>query len=166
MTLAGLRIAKLDFFELLITGHPPNLGAIKNVDVVLRLDAAGEIVGHVFRQIVATDNEQHLACAVGKKHRRLSGGVAGAGDDDGFVAANLAFERSRSVVHAQAFEFFAVLRFEPAIVGAGRDEDSFRAQNRGTTFNLNARAIFVVGIVAKRKRLRRRGKFCAEPIGL
>ena len=83
-------------------------------------------------------DEQRFGRAIGKKHRCLAGGIATADDDHSFVAANPTFERRRGIVNADAFEPFAVLSFEPAIIGSGRNQNSFCAKNCRATFDFDA----------------------------
>ena len=166
MALAGFRVLQFDFLKFLIAGHSSNLGAVKDLDVVLCLHAAGQVIGHFARDVVAANNEHHFPCAVGKKHCRLSGGVAAAGDNHGLIATNLSLERGRRIINADTFEFFSIASFKPAIVRAGCNQNGFCAQNCRTTFDLDAGAILVVRIVFERQRLGRCGKFCAEAIRL
>src|SRR6202011_2225842 len=104
-----------------------------------------KIVRHF--HILSPDEKEHFGRAVGKEHRRLAGGVAAAGDNDSFVAAKLTFQGGGSVVNADTFELFATLRFEPAIIGASCNEDSFCVKHRTATFRLKACAVLAIGIV-------------------
>ena len=51
--LARLRVLQFDFLEFLIAGHSSNLGAIKNLDVLLCLHATRQVIGHFAGDIVA-----------------------------------------------------------------------------------------------------------------
>src|ERR1051326_8693758 len=85
------------------------------------------VAEHFFRDVIATNHEQHFCGAIGKKHGRLSGRVATAGDDHRFVSTNLTFKCCGRVVDTDAFEPFAILGLESAIVGTGRNQNSSRA---------------------------------------
>ena len=150
----------------MIAGHSSNLSVVKDVDVLLCLHAARKIIRHFARNIFPANDEQHFRRAVGEEHRCLAGRVAAADDDHGFVSTNLAFERCSGVVNTDSFESLAIFGIEPAIVGAGRDEDGFCSQNGVAAFELNARAVFAFRIVIERESLRGSGKFRAESIRL
>ena len=72
LMLARFRVLQFDFLEFLIAGHSSNLGAIKNLDVLLRLHPTRQVIGHFAADIVAANDEQHFLCAVRKKHRGLT----------------------------------------------------------------------------------------------
>ena len=166
LAFAGFRVLQFDFLKFLIAGHSSNLRAVKDLNVVLCLHAAGQVIGHFARDVVAANNEHHFLCAVRKKHRGLTRRVAAAHHNHGFIATNLSLERRRRIINSNAFEFFPVVSFKPAVVCAGCNQNGFCAQNCGTTFDLDTGAILVVRIVFERERLGRGGKFCAEAIRL
>src|SRR5262249_10888478 len=117
------------------------------------LYAAREVVGHFFGNVIAADDEQHFGGAIRKKHRRLSSRVTAPDDNYSFVSANLTFERGSRVINPNSFEAFTILRVKPAIVRAISNQPSFCAQKRGTAFDLNAGAVFAVGVVVEREHL-------------
>jgi hypothetical protein len=61
---------------------------------------------------------------------------------------------------------FAALGFEPAIIRASGNQDSFCAERRTTTFRLEACTVLVIRVVLQGEGLRWCGKFRAESIGL
>src|SRR6267143_152380 len=103
-----------------VHGRAPIMEKIADVRTtrLSRLHPSCKITRHVFEKIVAADYEQHFGRAVGKEHRGLARGIAATGDDDGFAAANLTFQRSRSVVNAYTLKLFATLRIESPVIRA------------------------------------------------
>ena len=89
------------------------------------------------------NDKQYLRRTFGKKHRGLPGRVAAAGDDHRFVATKPPLQRRGGVINARPFELFAALGFEPAIIRASRNQDSFCAKHRTATFRLEASAVFL-----------------------
>ena len=77
-----------------------------------------------------------------------------------------AFERRCRVINSHAFELLTSLSIQPAVIRAGRDQHTFRPENRSATVHLQTGCVFAAALVMNRKRLGRRGKFRAEPIGL
>ena len=139
----------------------------EDLDVVLRLDPSGKITRHVFRNIIAPDHQQHFGRAIGKEHRGLAGRIAATSHDNGLLTTNLAFQRGRSVVKAHTFKLFATFRIQSPVIRARGDQDTFRSQDGGATFDLETGAVFVGAVaVMKRECLRRRGKFRTESICL
>src|SRR5207253_10624409 len=63
-------------------------------------------------------------------------------------------------------KLFPPLRVQPAVIRAGRDQNTFCAEHSSATFHLQTGTVFVRTIVIKRERLRRCGNFCTEPIRL
>ena len=77
-------------------------------------------------EVVAADQDEDLARLAGEEDGRLAGGVAAADDDHVGPAALLRLVRRRGVVDAAALEPGAPLDLQPAIVGAGRDQQALR----------------------------------------
>src|ERR1700757_3803281 len=148
-TLSCFCVFQLDLLKPLVTEHLANFCSIKNLDVRLRLHAAREVVGHLFRNVIATDHEQDLGGALGKKHRRLSGRVTTADDNHCFVSTNLTFKGRCCVVNANSFKSLTVLCIQPAIVHTCSNQYSLRAENCRATFDFNAGGVFPIGVVAK-----------------
>ena len=72
LTLARFRVLQFDFLEFLIAGHSSNLGAIKNLDVLLCLHPTRQVIGHFAADVVAANNEERFLRAVRKKHCGLT----------------------------------------------------------------------------------------------
>jgi hypothetical protein len=104
-----------------------------------------KVVRHL--HTVSPNEKKYFGRAFGKEHSRLAGRIAAAGDNHSFVATKLTFQRGGSVINADAFELFAALGFEPAIIGTSRDEQSFRAKHGRATFRLEADAVFVITVL-------------------
>ena len=66
------------------------------------------------------------------------------------MTTNLTFQCSRSVVEADPLELFATFRIQAAVIRAGGDQDTFRSQYGGATFDLETGAVFI-GVVAVMK---------------
>src|SRR5207249_10068710 len=99
-------------------------------------------------------------------HRCLAGCVAAAGENNSFVATQLALQRGGSVINADTFELFAAFSVEPAIIGASGNQDSFCAEHRTATFRLEACTVLAIRVVLQGEGGGWCGKFRAEPIGL
>src|SRR6266513_3294287 len=153
--LACFCIFQLGFFEHSAASHFSDLGVKENLDVLLRFHPPRKIARH-FREIVATDYEQHFAGAIGKEHRSLASRIATARDDDGLSPTNLTFQRRRRVINAHIFKLFASFRIESAVIGASRDQNAFCPEHGAATFDLETGAIFVTTIITKRECLSRR----------
>ena len=122
-------IFQLDFLELFSARHFANLG-VQRISMFSRASHSARKIVDIFEMIVAANDEQHFGGALGKEHRGLARRVAAAGDNHRFAATKLTFQRGGCVINANAFKLFAALGLQPAIVRAGRDQDSFRSQHR------------------------------------
>src|SRR5205823_8031096 len=132
--------------------------------VVVSLHPPRRVVRHL--HAVSPNEKKYFGRAFGKEHRRLAGGVAAAGDNHSFVATKLTFQRGRSVINADTFELFAALGFEPAIIGASRNQDRFCAKHRGATFRLETGAVLAISVVLQGEGGGWCGKFRAESVSL
>src|SRR5581483_11468509 len=99
-----------------------DLAAIADRDAVA-LELADEVVGHRLVELGAPVEEGDERAAAGEPHGGLAGGVAAADDGDAGGAAELRFGRPRRVEDAQTFVVGDAVEREPAIVGAGGEDD-------------------------------------------
>ena len=122
--LARLVVGQLDLAEMVVAGHPPDLGVAEHLDPGVLLDPPGQVVGHVLVQVVAADHEVDLPDLAGEEDGGLAGGVAAADDHDLRPLAHLGLDGGRGVVDAAALEPLATLDAEPAVVGPGGDQQA------------------------------------------
>src|SRR4029077_2958078 len=124
---ARLGIFQFDFFQLFRARHFADLGLVENLDVAVGFYPTRKVVRHL--HTVSPNEKKYFGRALRKEHRRLAGRIAAAGDNHSFVATKLTFQRGGSVISTYTFELFAALGFEPAIIRASRNEESFRAKH-------------------------------------
>src|SRR4029450_2434476 len=160
----GLGIFQFDLLQLFSAGHFADLRLVEDVDVRARFHASRKIDRHL--HIISPNEKKYLGRALGKEHRRLPGRVAAAGDNDRFVATKLTFQRGGSVVNTHTLELLAALGFEPTIIRASCNEESFCAKHGRATLRLEADAVLTIGAVLQREGLGWRGKYRAESVGL
>ena len=163
---ARLSILDLDRLQHFPAAHRADLSMVKDLNVFFRLDPAREVTRHALREIVSPYDEEYLCRALREIHRCLPGGIAGSGDDHRGATAELSFERGGSVVDARAFEFFATLGFDAAVIRASGDEHTLGVQAGVATLDLQTGAIFFILVQCDGECLRRGGEFRAEAISL
>ena len=109
-----------------IAAHPPDRGVGEKLDVGRLLDPMDQIAGHVLVQIIAADQEEHLAGMLGKKGCSLAGGVAATHQHHLCPSAHLALGEGRRVVDTLPLEQLAPLYVQPAIVGSSGNQQALR----------------------------------------
>ena len=147
---AVLGVFQLDFFEHFVPGHLANLGVGKNLDVLLRLDPARKIIDILLvmsfprttSSTLAAPSERNIAAWPAELPLPATITVA--------PRQSLTFQRGSCVVNANAFKIFAPLGLEPAIFARRSRSGLFLPRSVArATFDLQAGAIFVVGIISK-----------------
>ena len=127
---AGPVVAPPDPFDMPVSFQGDDLCACAQDNRGVVLDAANEIARHRVCQPVAADQYLHASGGLREKHRRLTGGVATADDDDLLAHAQLRLHLRRAVVHARAFELREVIERRLAVLGAGGDDQRARRDAR------------------------------------
>ena len=102
-----------------------DLAAVADLDAVV-FDLTDEVVGHRLAQVAPAMQERHERAALGEPDRSLAGGVAAADHADARRAAELRLGRAGRVEHARALVVGEILERQPAVLGAGRQDDGAR----------------------------------------
>src|SRR5262249_18680950 len=104
--------------------HSPDRRVENQFDVRDLLDAPDEVAGHALVQVVATDDQQHLAGMLSEKDGSLPGGVATTHEYHLGAPAQPRLVGRRSVVTSRALVTVAALDSEPAVFRPGGDEQA------------------------------------------
>src|SRR5260370_41466606 len=107
-----------------VTVHPADRRVVEHLDIGGLLDSFGEVPGHVFVQVVAPDQKQHLASLSGKKNCRLTGRITTTDNDGLQSATELALGDSRGIVDTRALEPVAPLDAQLPVVCPGGDQEA------------------------------------------
>src|SRR5882724_1643217 len=104
--------------------HALDRGVVEHLDVFGLLDAMGEVARHLLVQIVAAQEEVDLPRLAGEEDRGLAGGVAAADHHHLRSPAERRLVQGRGVVDAGALELRAAFGPQPAVLGAGCDQQA------------------------------------------
>ena len=116
--LARLVVDNLDGGKVAVAAHAPDHRVAEQLDVGRLLDPPGQVAGHALVQVVAAEQQPHLAGLSGEEDGRLAGGVAAAHEHHLGAPAKLRLVGRRGVVDARAFVTLAALHAEPAVLRA------------------------------------------------
>src|ERR1051325_1488471 len=86
-------------------------------------DAANQISRHALRQSPGADQQMDAPGASGEEARGLPRRIASAHDDDLFALAEVGFHMRSSVVNTGPLELGKIGDRQPAVLGAGSDEN-------------------------------------------
>ena len=107
-----------------VPNHPLDCRVEEQLDVSRLLDPLGQIAGHVLIEIIAANQEQHLAGVLGKVNGGLACRVAAAHQYHLGPLAHLHLSGSRSVIDTLPLEPLAPLDAQPTVVGSSGDQET------------------------------------------
>ena len=102
-----------------------DLASVSNGDAVA-LELVDEVVGHRLSEVGAAVEERDERAAAGEPDGRLAGGVAAANDGDARAGAEPRLGRTGGVEDRESLVLRQALEREPAVLGAGREQDGPR----------------------------------------
>src|SRR5262249_52461507 len=96
----------------------------QDLDVGDLFDPSGQVTGHILMEVVAANDEQHLAATPGKEDCGLPGRVAATHEHHLCAAAHLCFSWRRRVVDPSPFKLLFAFHAQSTVVDSGCDQEA------------------------------------------